>query len=158
MKWKNGIEKIFGPIYGLVVTIILSIDFSAFSETVKGQEMEEKLKVPVYATHHVMKKLFQVSETVHKMGVYDLDRSLLILFSSLMGKSLCKSYDVLLSKPMSDKVNLQLLFDVYFVQRIFEGTWSLDASEYPEKLEFKRMFQSLIGSYKAKVNIFILKK
>jgi hypothetical protein len=120
-------------------------------EAIKGQEQTESLKVPVYASHNLMKKLFQVSESVQRMGAHDLDRSLLIVLSFSLGKSLCKIYESLLPKSMPDKVTVQLLFDVYFIMKIFEGTWSLDSSEFAEKYEFKRRFQSLLASYKAKV-------
>lgn len=121
-------------------------------EAIESQENGECLKVPVYASHHLMKALFQVSESIQKMGAHDLDRSLLIMFSYLIGKSLCKVYGNLLSKTVPDKVNLQLLFDVYFIMKIFEGTWSLDSNELSEKLELKRSFQSLLQSFKAKVS------
>jgi hypothetical protein len=127
-------------------------------EPIEGQEQRESLKVPVYATYSLMKNLFHVSESVQRIGAYDLDRSLLILLSFWLGRSLCKIYESLLPKSMPDKVNVQLLFDVYFIMKIFEGTWSLDSSEFAEKLEFKRQYQSLLTSFKSKVHTVILKK
>ena len=103
-----------------------------------------------------MKQLFHVCANLHRMGAHDMDRSLLIMISYLMGASVCKIYENLAEKKLPENIILQILFDVYFLIKVFQGTWSLDVADFPQKLEFKRNFQSLAMKYKAKV-IFLFK-
>ena len=103
-----------------------------------------------------MRELFSISASLHKFDALDIHQSLLTSFSHLLGSAICRVYGQLVSKHLSDKVNLQLLFDVNFLIKIFEGSWALDVADFPKKLDLKRQMQSLLSSFRAKVLLFLI--
>ena len=113
---------------------------------------KEVVKLPAHASNHLMRHLFKLCAKMHTVGALDLDRSLLIAFTINFGKSLLKTYTAFASTNLPEKANLQLLFDVLFSIKLVEQTWLLDASDFSEKLEFKREAHALIALYKSRVD------
>ncbi|TPX31408.1 hypothetical protein SmJEL517_g05227 [Synchytrium microbalum] len=94
-----------------------------------GESIEEKVSLPVFASSFLVDGLWSACKEINRVAGFSLDKTVLRNFLLELSRRTLQSYEdfcnsVLMTDSVSEKSAFQLLFDLRFLYKVFEGAWN----------------------------------
>ncbi|CAG8557294.1 7524_t:CDS:10, partial [Funneliformis caledonium] len=122
----------------------------------------EKINLPSQPSNKIMKSLFDICQELNRVGSPTLHENIIRELFTTLSLNIFENYKVFTSDTenfakVTEKGAIQILFDVKFLRKVFEGCWSLDIdNEFDDDIkahqEKEEMFNQILKAIKQKID------